>query len=261
MYITYERRECTLNMNLFMQAQIEKHVRRYTQLAELLNMTNEKPILVREDVLLNPQQRNIWNTAVVGTQRKIDLDTFTGMPKHSTTAETVALFRAIKNDTSFGRNGAPPHILWTPPIHACTQLKTTFLNRQLPHDDTDRKVRCILRALPKFHDKPGSSNVKVAVEYERGVKIHFAKCVVFLKDSMDDYFVVVQWYDAVGRQPFDAVSGLPQVVLRPPGVAKSYSVMPINCIVNGAIITRSENQLWVLLSPRETTAYEKTNNW
>ncbi len=156
MYITYERRKCTLYMNLFMQAQIEIHVRRYTQLSELLNMTNEKPILVREDVLLNPQQRNIWNTAFVGTQRKIDLDTFTGMPKHFTPAETVALFRAIKNDTSIGRNGATPHVLWTPPIHACTQMKTTFLNRQLPHDDTDRKVRCILRALPTFHDKPGS---------------------------------------------------------------------------------------------------------
>ena len=122
-------------------------------------------------------------------------------------------------------------------------------------------MQCILRALPNFHTKPGNNNVKVAVEYERGVKMHFAKCVVFLKDSEDNYYVVVQWYDAVGRQPFDAVSGLPQVVLRPPGVPKSYSVMPINCIVNGAIITRSENQLWVLLSPRETKAYEKTNNW
>ena len=48
-----------------------------------------------------------------------------------------------------------------------------------------------------------SPQAKVAVEYERGVKIHFTKCVVFLNDSMDDYFVVVQWYDAVGRQPVD----------------------------------------------------------
>ena len=87
------------------------------------------------------------------------------------------------------------------------------------------------------------------------------KCVVFLKDSNDDYFVVVQWYDAVGRQPFDSVSGLPQVVLRTPGVPKSYSVMPINSIVHGAIITRSENQFWVLLSPREAKAFEQTNNW
>ena len=248
-------------MNLFMQAQIEKHVIRYTQLSELLNMTKEKPILVREDLLLNPQQRKMGNTAFVGTPRQIHYDTYTGMPKHLTIAENVAVFRAIKNDTTIGRNGATPHVLWTHPIHACTAMTTTLLDRQLPHDDKDRKVQCILRALPNFHNKPGSNNVKVAVEYERGVKIHFAKCVVFLKDSMDDYFVVVQWYDAVGRQPFNAVSGLPQVVLRPPGVAKSYSVLPINCIVNGAIITRSENQLWVLLSPRETTAYEKTNNW
>ena len=248
-------------MNPFMQAQIEKHVIRYTQLSELLNMTNDKQILVRDDELLNPLQGNIWNTAFVGTSHEILFDTFTGLPKHLTIAETVAVFRAIKNDTSIGRNGVTPHVLWTPPIHACTQMKTTFLNRQLPHDDTDRKVRCILRALPNFHFKPGCSNVKVAVEYERGVKIHFAKCVVFLKDSNDDYFVVVQWYDAVGRQPFDSVSGLPQVVLRTPGVPKSYSVMPINSIVNGAIISRSENQFWVLLSPREAKAFEQTNNW
>jgi hypothetical protein len=50
---------------------------------------------------------------------------------------------------------------------------------------------------------PLKPQAKVAVEYERGVKIHFAKCVVFLKDNKDNYFVVVQWYDAVGRQPFD----------------------------------------------------------
>ncbi len=50
---------------------------------------------------------------------------------------------------------------------------------------------------------PLKPQAKVAVEYERGVKTHFAKCVVFLKDNKDNYFVVVQWYDAVGRQPFD----------------------------------------------------------
>jgi hypothetical protein len=234
-----------------------------TQLSEVLHMTNDKPILVRgdEDLLLHPHESSFWNTDFVGTKREIDFDTFTGMPKHLTQAETVAIFRAIKNDTTIGRNVGTPHVLWTLPIHACTAMTTTFFDRQLPHDDEDRKVRCILRALPNFHNKLGSSNIKVAVEYETGVKIHFAKCVVFLKDSKDDYFVVVQWYDAVGRQPFDSVSGLPQVVLRPPGVPKSYSVMPINSIVNGAIITRSENQLWVLLSPREAKAYEQTNNW
>ena len=77
MYITYERRKCTLNMNPFMQAQIEKHVIRYTQLCELLNMTNEKPIQVREDddLLLHPQQCNYWNIDFFGKKRELDFDT------------------------------------------------------------------------------------------------------------------------------------------------------------------------------------------
>jgi hypothetical protein len=176
-----------------------------TQLSEVLNMTNNKPILVRgdEDLLLHPHESSFWNTDFVGTKREIDFDIFTGMPKHLTQAKTVAIFRAIKNDTTIGRNVGTPHVLWTLPVHACTAMTTTFFDRQLPHDDEDRKVRCILRALPNFHNKLGSSNIKVAVEYETGVKIHFAKCVVFLKDNKDNYFVVVQWYDAVGRQPFD----------------------------------------------------------
>ncbi len=98
MYITYKRRKCTLNINPF------------TQLSELLNMTNGKQIFVRDDVLLDPQQRNIWSTDFVGPQREIDFDTFTGMPKHFTKAETIALFRAIKNDTTIGRNDATPHV-------------------------------------------------------------------------------------------------------------------------------------------------------
>jgi len=47
--------------------------------------------------------------------------------------------------------------------------------------------------------------------------------------------------------------------LRPPNVTTSYSVMPIDSIINGAIITSSENKSWVLLSPRESTAYAQTN--
>jgi hypothetical protein len=102
--------------------------------------------------------------------------------------------------------------------------------------------------------------VKVAVEYDTGAKIHFAKCVLFLRYRLEDYFVLLQWYDEVGRQPLESVSGLVQLVLRPPNVTRSYSIMPINSIVNGAIITRSENKLWVLLSQRKTFAYELTNS-
>jgi hypothetical protein len=173
-----------------------------------------------------------------------------GMPKHITNAESAVLFGVIKANTTF---------VLSEPVQACTSVAVTLTDRQqLQHDD-ERYVRVILRALPSFHNKPGNDNVKVAVEYDSGPKLHFAKCVVFLKDNLEEYFVLLQWYDQVGRQPFDSVSGLVQLVLRPPNVTQSYSIMPITCIVNGAIITRSENKLWVLLSPRETSAYELTN--
>ena len=173
-----------------------------------------------------------------------------GMPKHITNAESAVLFGVIKANTTF---------VLSEPVQACKSVAVTLIDRQLLQHDDERYVRVILRALPSFHNKPGCDNVKVAVEYDSGPKVHFAKCVVFLRDNLEEYFVLLQWYDQVGRQPFDSVSGLVQLVLRPPNVTKSYSIMPITCIVNGAIITSSENKLWVLLSPRETSAYELTN--
>ena len=99
-------------------------------------------------------------------------------------------------------------------------------------------------------------------DHERLVYNSMIKIMITKPKKTPDHLVmIIQLMNIFMTCKDCAVSGLPQVVLRPPGVPKSYSVMPINCIVNGAIITRSENQLWVLLSPRETTAYEKTNNW
>ncbi len=120
-------------------------------------------------------------------------------------------------------------------------------------------MRVILRAQTFFQNKPANANVKVAVAYDTGVRIHFGKCVVFLKDSDDEYFVLLQWYDQVGTEPFHSVSGLIQLELRPQNVTKSDSVMPISCIVNGALIITSEKKLWILLSPRESIPYEQTN--
>jgi hypothetical protein len=200
----------------------------------------------------------------VGQSSELNLVHEAGLPKHITGVEAAAIFRAIKiTTTSINANGAAQNnkpVLWQPPIHACKAMSTHFTDRQLLDDDEDKVVRIILRAQPFFQNKPGHANVKVAVDYDSGVKIHFGKCVVFLKDSQDEHFVVLQWYNEEGREPFDSVSGLVQLVLRPPKVTTSYSVMPITSIINGALITRSENKLWVLMSPRESKAYEQTNN-
>ena len=200
----------------------------------------------------------------VGRSTALDLVHEAGLPNHIPGVEAAAIFRAIRLNTTTNINGngaaQKKPVVWQPPIHACKAMSNHFTNRQLPDTDEERVVRIILRAQPFFQNKPAHANVKVAVEYDRGVKIHFGKCVVFLKDSQDEYFVVLQWYNQEGREPFDPVSGLVQLVLRPPNVTTSYSVMPIASIINGALITRSENKLWVLMSPRESKAYEQTNS-
>ncbi len=225
-------------------------------------MAHEKPIVVHnEHFYLVRDERNTPATMTssrtlpefVGQVREINFATAKGMPKHLTLTEKAGIFRAIRTGTTninsdAGGTASIKAVLWHPPIQACTAMATTFIDRQLTHGDKDRHVRIILRTIPKFHTRPG-----------RAIKTHFAQYVVFLKDSQDSFFVVVQWYDPVGREPFDSISGLAQMELRPhPGITKSYSVMPITSIVNGALITRFENKFWVLLSPRETNAYELT---
>ena len=264
----------TINNLLPKQKQVEKHVLRNTQLTELLHITNEKPITVRDENLNIDLHKGCSTTSsllsprtlsFVGPSTALNFVHEAGLPKHITGVEASAIFRAIKLNTTtnlLNGNGAAQKkpVVWQPPIHACKAMSTHFSNRQLPDDDEEKVVRIILRAQPNFQNKPGHANVKVAVDYDRGVKIHFGKCVVFLKDSQDDYFVVLQWYNQEGREPFDSVSGLVQLVLRPPNVTTSYSVMPIASIINGALITTSENKLWVLMSPRESKAYEQTNS-
>ena len=223
-----------------------------TQLAELLHLTHEAPIMMREENCFFQKEVSAKSASakVVGITSNINLRTGLGLPKHITVAETKALFGVIKANTT---------IVWHPPLQACKSVAVTLKDRQQLETDDDYYMRVVLRAMPFFHGKPGNDNVKVAVEYDTGDKIHFAKCVLFLRDSLEEYFVLLQWYDEVGRQPLDSVSGLVQLVVRPPNVTRSYSIMPITSIVNGAIITPSENKLWVLLSPRETFAYELTN--
>jgi hypothetical protein len=228
-------------------------------------MTNEKPITVHDAEFHLLRNAHSCAPEFSGRVSELHLATAQGMPKHFTIMEKAAIFRAIKTGTTIiyedaVRTATVKAVVWHPPIHACSAMATTLIDRQLPPNDIDRHVRIILRALPTFHNKNSIADVKVAVEYDMGIKIHFAKCLLFLKDSHEEYYVVVQWYDPVGREPFDPISGLPQLQLRPPGITKSYSVMPVTSIINGAIITRTENKYWVLLSPRESLAYEMTNS-
>ncbi len=263
--------------NVNFQAQVELHVIRNTQLSELLHMYKEKPITMRDEIVNRQESSSSPNYTptqssrmppFVGAAMLLDLRTGNGLPKHISAAETAIILRVIRTSTStslYGEQMAQlwnpaATILWTPPIHAGKAMITTLRNRQLPKGHDERHVRVVLRAMPFFHSKPGHDNVKVAVETDRHVTIYFARCIVFLKDSREECFVLIQWYDKIGGEPFNSVSGLVQVVLRPANELKSYSIMPLTSIVNGALIVESENKRWVLLSPREADAYAHTYN-
>jgi hypothetical protein len=181
------------------------------QLTEILHITNEKPITVRDENLHYNLQGSSTASSLsssrtpsfVGRSTALNLVHETGLPQHIPGMEAAAIFRAIRLNTTTNINGngaaQKKPVVWQPPIHACKAMSTHFTNRQLPDDDDESVVRIILRAQPFFQNKPAYANVKVAVEYDRGVKIHFGKCVVFLKDSQDEYFVVLQWYNQEGR--------------------------------------------------------------
>ena len=145
-------------------------------------MAHEKPIVVRDENFYL-QQQSSDNThevkdmlpKVVGRPCHINMLAGKGIPKHITNAESAVLFGVIKANTTF---------VLSEPVQACKSVAVTLIDRQLLQHDDERYVRVILRALPSFHNKPGCDNVKVAVEYDSGPKVHFAKCVVFLKDNI-----------------------------------------------------------------------------
>ncbi len=95
-----------------------------------------------------------------------------GLPTHIKGVEAAAVLGVIKSNTT---------IVWNSTIQACKSLAVTLADRQQREEDDDYHVRVVLRAMPYFHSKPGNDNVKVAVEYDTGDKIHFAKCVLFFK--------------------------------------------------------------------------------
>ena len=90
------------------QAQVEKHVIQNVQLSELLHMTHEKPIMVRDENFYL-QQRSSDNThevknmlpKFVGLPCRTTMLTGKGMPKHITNAESAVLFGVIKANTTF----------------------------------------------------------------------------------------------------------------------------------------------------------------
>jgi hypothetical protein len=213
-------------------------------------MANEKPNMVRdENSFLHSSSPEVENDPkFVGKPTEIHLRTREGMPKHIHHDEIAALFRVIHTNKT---------IVWTPPLQACKSIAITLTDRQQLQDDDDRYVRVILRAMPYFHGKPSHDNVKVAVAYDTGDKIHFAKCVVFLQ-----YGGIFRSF-AMVRPGRSTTVGL-CVGFSATGIAASQRHKQLQFYAHHQYCkwcnyNLFRKKIWVLLSQRETFAYELTN--
>lgn len=214
--------------------------------AHTMNDDNEY-VLVKQKIPVAP--------CVIGNKNSqtLKLDQHTGLPHWLSIDERkylrLAIINALHNKT----------ITWNEPVQTFAQMKLTLVDKQYPVDSAKRLAKVVLRAMPKFHGKPAFDTVKLKVEEENGrIRTYFGKCLAFLKDSCEDMFVAVRWYETANANAntlIDPIAKLAKLKLASIANSRSYGIMPISSIVNGALIVRMNEHYWALQSPREQAEY------
>jgi len=121
----------------------------------------------------------------------------------------------------------------------------------------------ILRARKAFQGKPCIDNVRVLVEEElQRIRTYFGQCMAFFEDANANVFVGVRWYEPAheGDNFIDPIVRLAKLKLSPVNNTRSYGIMPVQSIRNGALIIKRNEDFWALQSPREEREYLK-NRW
>jgi hypothetical protein len=138
-------------------------------------------------------------------------------------------------------------------------MKLTLQDKQLPAHSARNIVKVVLRARPTYQGKRAFDNVKIEVEEERGrIRRYFGKCLTFFQDDNKDMFIGVRWFATPDRDEthlIDPIVKLAELKLSPVASTRSYGIMPIQSIVNGALIIRVKDQYWAFQSPREQAEY------
>ena len=110
-----------------------------------------------------------------------------------------------------------------------------------------------------FQHAPAFDNVKVLIENRNGDSSwYFGRCIAFMSDANDDHFIVLRWFTRLVDIPGTAAnSSAPSFTLAPENETKSYSVLPVSCILNGAFMIPGGGRFWALLSPQEQKIYSQ----
>ena len=199
--------------------------------------------------------------------RTLDIAMRTGLPQELPQAVIDAIFRGIERSTA--RNNTI--LNWTPPLTVGQQMKLTLEDKQLLLADPLRRSIVVLRALPLYQGRIANDCVKVLITEPNNDEpsVYFGKCIAFISDQNLQHYVVLHWFDR--REPasgFDFISNVPSFRLARIDNTKSYSVLPVDCIMNGALMMPEptpgfdpatpppNTRYWALLSPREHEQYK-----
>jgi hypothetical protein len=166
------------------------------------------------------------------------------------------LLRAVKRDVASGV------LQWRPPITIAGSMSISLRNRLAPIESKNSYVRCILRATAKFHNKPIWDCAKFAVEGEDGrVKLFFGRCLSFFSDANGDHYVAVRWFQAAqgDRNVIDPLVLMPRLQEASVTAPTSYGVMPVEALINGALLIPNGDMFYALQSPREQEIYLAKN--
>ena len=119
--------------------------------------------------------------------------------------------------------------------------------------------------MPRYQGIVAHDCVKVLIDEDNddgasNKSVYFGKCMAFLQDSQRKQFVVIQWFTRHEANGFDTISNVPSFTLAPEGHTNSYSTLPLEAILNGAVMVPGGGRYWALLSPREQKLYKQVTS-
>jgi hypothetical protein len=83
--------------------------------------------------------------------------------------------------------------------------------------------------------------------------------MAFFADDAGKHYVALRWYAEECKTPAHTVLELSPFNLTPEDKPKSYSILPEECIMNGAVLIKWRSTYWAVQSPREEFAYARNN--
>ena len=177
----------------------------------------------------------------------LNTDTWAGLPSWISDNAKRAIFRSIEN--AITTNVLQLHA----PVLVATQLQLSL--RDLHHAHT-----VFLRAMPRFQGIVAQDCVKVLIDEDSDdgatkKNVYFGKCMAFFQDFAGKKFVVLQWFTRHEANGFDKITNVPSFTLAIEGNTNSYSTLPLEAILNGALMVPGGGRYWALLSPREHKQY------